>query len=303
MDKPVSYTIEEVSALLKVSKLTIYDLIKKGEISAFRVGRQMRIDHEDLVAYKAGSRTVKSYSENAVPALHSHQTVISGQDIVLDLLSKHLEPKLRTPPLRLYMGSLNSLMSMYHGECDLVSVHLYDGETAQYNVPYVKRMLVSQPFALINLVCRNAGIYVRKGNPLQIKTWRDLAKPVVTIVNREKGSGARVLLDEQLRLHQISHVNVKGYETEVTNHLSVASAVASGQADAGIGIENVAKMAEVDFIPMIQEQYDLVILKTNENKHLLHHVMNTLSSSDFKSQLSQLKGYDLHLTGQIIYET
>lgn len=110
---------------------------------------------------------------------------------------------------------------MYNEGCDVVSVHLYDGETEQYNLSYVKRILVSQPFIIINLICRKAGIYVQQGNPPNIKDWSDLANPKISIVNREKGSGARVLLDEQLRINRISPDLIKGYKNELTSHFSM----------------------------------------------------------------------------------
>lgn len=306
----VSYTVEEVSQLLKISKLTVYDLIKKGELTAFRVGRQMRVEQRELERYKAKNRTAAVNEENYSSEKQSDvkerpkkQVVISGQDVVLDMLSKYIEQHTPLVPLRLYNGSLNSLISMYNGECDVVSVHLFDGDTGEYNLPYVKRILVSHPFTLINLVCRTAGIYVKRGNPLNIKGWTDLAKPHVKIVNREKGSGARVLLDEQLRIHGISKDSITGYHTELTSHFSVASAVASGQADAGVGIENVAKMVNVDFIPLITERYDLVLLKTKENLNLLNVIKEAASSVEYRSQLKQLSGYDLSLTGKVIYES
>ncbi len=310
MNNNSSFTIEEVSQLLKISKLTVYDLIKKGDLVAFRVGRQMRVDQQELERYKSKNRTGRVYEENSFSREYKEsknsnkkQVVISGQDIVLDMLSKYIEKYTSLTPLRSYNGSLNSLVSMYNGECDVVSVHLYDGDTGEYNLPYVKRVLVSHPFILINLVCRNAGIYVKQGNPLNITGWRDLAQSKVTIVNREKGSGARVLLDEQLRINGISTDSLKGYEKELTSHFSVASAVASGQADAGVGIENVAKMVNVDFIPLIKEQYDLVILKKKENQELHKVIMESVSSSEFLSQLEQLNGYDLSFTGKVIYES
>lgn len=304
MNNNSSYTIEEVAQLLRISKLTVYDLIKKGELSAYRVGRQMRVDKQDLDLYKSKSKTGSSSPPlREVKGSEKNQIIISGQDIVLDMLSKYLEKQTNQTPLRLYDGSLNSLISMYKGECDVVSVHLFDGDTGEYNLPYVKRILVSQPFILINLVCRTAGIYVQRGNPYNITTWKDLANPNITIVNREQGSGARVLLDEQLRIHHISPTSVKGYDKELTSHLSVASAVASEEADVGIGIENVAKMVNVEFIPLIEEHYDLVVLKTNENDELASTIKDAISSSEFKAQLKQLKGYDLKLTGHIKYET
>ena len=310
MNNNSSYTIEEISQLLRVSKLTVYDLIKKNELAAFRVGRQMRVDQQDLERYKSKNKTGISHEDSHSLGANKeskknnkNQVMISGQDIVLDMLSKYIETHTSLTPLRLYNGSLNSLVSMYNGECDVVSVHLYDADTGEYNLPYVKRILVSQPFILINLVCRNAGIYVQQGNPQNIKTWSDLVNPQITFVNREKGSGARVLLDEQLRMNGISTDSLKGYEEELTSHFSVASAVASGQADAGVGIENVTKMINVDFVPLIKEQYDLVILKTKENLELLKTIKEAVCSTEYRSQLEQLNGYDLSLTGKVIYES
>lgn len=269
----------------------------------------MRVEEQDLEEYKLKTRTGTAREERETSAERQEarparsQIVISGQDIVLDMLSKYIESHASLTPLRLYNGSLNSLMSMYKGECDVVSVHLYDGDTGEYNLPYVKRILVSQPFILINLVCRTAGIYVQPGNPKTINTWSDLAHLPVKIVNREKGAGARVLLDEQLRINGLSARSIEGYETEVTSHFSVASAVASGQADAGVGIESAAKMVNVDFIPLITEQYDVVILKTKENAELIKVIKAAVSSPEYRSQLEQLNGYDTRLTGKVIFES
>lgn len=302
-----SYTIEEVSQLLKVSKLTVYDLIKKDQLPAYRVGRQMRIDAIDLERYKSKSKTgitknktVKEGKEKDHSIDDGH-VIISGQDIVLDILAKHIENKKGQSPLRLYSGSLNSLFSMYRGECNVVSCHLFDGDTGEYNTSYVKKILVSQPFIQLNLVYRTAGIYVQKGNPLHIQGWADLGRSDVRIINREVGSGARVLLDEQLRVHGFNANKLNGYDHVLTSHYSVASAVASGQADIGIGIENVTKMVNVDFIPLISEQYDLIILK--ENEELVQLLKETVNSSSYKKEIEQLYGYDLGKCGEVIYES
>lgn len=299
-----SYTIEEVSQLLKVSKLTVYDLIKKDQLPAYRVGRQMRIDAIDLERYKSNSKTGVTKNKvlkEKVESVDENHVIISGQDIALDILAKHIENKNGQSPLRLYSGSLNSLFSMYRGECNVVSCHLFDGDTAEYNTSYVKKILVSQPFIQLNLVYRTAGIYVQKGNPLHIQGWTDLGRSDLTIMNREIGSGARVLLDEQLRIHGFNTSKLKGYNNVLTSHYSVASSVASGQADIGIGIENVTKMVNVDFIPLISEQYDLIILK--ENEELVQLLKETINSPHYKKEIEQLYGYDLRNCGDIIYES
>ncbi|MBZ5752974.1 MULTISPECIES: helix-turn-helix transcriptional regulator [Metabacillus] len=307
MSKELSYTIEEVAQLLKVSKLTIYDLVKKGELPVFRVGRQMRMDAKDLDKYIKNHKTTTS--QVPIAELHRPQTknspnlVISGQDIVLDILGKYIEKYSTYKTLRSYTGSLNSLISMYNGECDIVSLHLFDGDTGEYNLPYIKKILVGHSYLLLNLLSRKAGFYVQKGNPLNIQTWTDLNQEHVKMINREKGSGARILLDEQLRMNHLQPKNIRGYEQEETSHLSVASSVSTGGADVGVGIEKAAKIVGIDFIPLITERYDLIILKTPENEKLISTVKEILSSHPFQSEINSLGDYDYSQTGSIIYET
>ncbi|WP_144550700.1 helix-turn-helix transcriptional regulator [Bacillus sp. X1(2014)] len=310
MSKELSYTIEEVSHLLKVSKLTLYDLVKKGQLPVFRVGRQMRIDANDLDNYIKNHKTNQHTTFTpSIADFHRNDTkespniVISGQDLVLDILGKHIEKNSAYKPLRSFTGSLNSLISMYNGDGDIVSLHLFDGDTGEYNLPYIKKILVGYPIILINLLSRKAGFYVKKGNPLHLTSWTDLKREDVKIINREKGSGARILLDEQLRINEIPARNINGYDHEETNHLSVASAVSTGIADIGVGIEKAAKIVGIDFVPLITEQYDLVIIKTPKTERLINTVKEILSSSHFQSEVNSLGDYDTSQTGNVIYET
>ena len=307
-DKDVSYTIEEVASLLKVSKLTVYDLIKKEELPSYRVGRQMRVDMKDLEEYKdrkkTGGNIKVSVSQSSIPVIQPKPFVISGQDLALDLLAKKLEKgeeELR--PLRIYSGSLNSLIAMYNNQCDLVSLHLYDGDTGTYNIPYVKKILTGFPFIVINFLSRWAGFYVKNGNPKNINGWVDLNREDVKIINRERGSGARILLDEQLRVHGIRSSEVNGYFSEETSHLSIASSIAGGKADIGIGIEKAAKIVGVEFVPLIKERYDLVLIKNEENKEIINRIHHILSSEEMKKDIQLMGDYDMTETGKVMYET
>ena len=313
LENDISYTTEEIAQLLKISKLTVYDIIKKGEIRAYRVGRQMRVDAVDLAAYK---ERLKSGGESALipvkpitppsPAsdtVTNSNIIISGQDLSLDIIASYIEESGLYRPLRSFAGSLNSLIKMYQGQADIVSTHLFDGETGDYNLPYVKRLLTGRSYMVINLLGRTAGLYVQKDNPKQLKDWADLQRLGIRLVNREIGSGARVLLDEQLRLAGINGSSISGYEDEELNHMAVAARVASGQADAGVGIEKTARLIDVDFVPLIQEQYDLVLIKTKENEKLRELIINTLNSISFKEKLTAIGGYNLSKTGTILYET
>ncbi|AWB43960.1 hypothetical protein DCC85_06810 [Paenibacillus sp. CAA11] len=311
-----SYTTEEVAKLLKVSKLTIYDLIKKGLLPSYRVGKQMRIDAADLESYKRSSMTAAgSSSEQAASvdlphtgspaASGSGSLVITGQEISLDLLARYLErenPAYR--PLRSYAGSIAGLISLIQGQSDIASTHLLDAESGEYNLPYISKLLTGYDYMVINLLKRKAGLYVQAGNPKSLLSWRDLEKPGLVLANREKGSGARVLLDEQLRIHHIDRHSLQGYEREETSHMGVASRISSGTADVGVGTEKTARLAgEVDFIPLIEERYDLVVLKTPQSTKWIPSLLGVIRSDAFQSELAALQGYDLTLSGQVLYET
>lgn len=274
----MSYTVEEIARLLRISKVTVYDLIKKGDLVSYRVGKQMRVDAADLDAYKKREKGVspnpqedftdrpadRSPSYPAVAAANGMRTiVITGQDISIDILARHIEKNVMgIRPLRAYVGSLDSLISLYRGECDVVSTHLLDGETGEYNLPYIRRIFIGSSYLVVNLLSRPCGFLVAKGNPLDLHGWKDLKRPGLRMVNREKGVGARVLLDAQLCLHGIRSERLIGYDQEESNPIGVAAKVASGEADIGIGHEKTAAMMDnVDFVKLIEERVDLVMLK------------------------------------------
>ncbi|RSK26250.1 helix-turn-helix domain-containing protein [Bacillus sp. HMF5848] len=310
MPENESYTTEEIAQILKVSKLTVYDLIKKGKLPAYRVGRQMRVDASDLEEYKNKEKRirksegsiVKGNNTVKIPQQNSRSVIISGQDNCLDLLTKYLEKEaIGIRPLRSYVGSLDSLITMYKGEADIVSTHLYDSETGEFNIPYIRRILVSNPLIVVNLITRQSGFYVAKGNPKKISKFKDLLSDNVKLINREKGSGARIFLDEKLREEGICPADIKGYLNEETSHLGVGGIISKGVADVGIGTEKVAKIVGVDFIPLINERYDLVMLKSEENKQLISTILRILQSGTLKEELASI-GYDVSNTGNIMYE-
>ncbi|MBM7698569.1 substrate-binding domain-containing protein [Kurthia huakuii] len=294
MTQETSYTIEEVAQLLKVSKLTIYDLVKKGELPVFKVGRQMRLAANDLDAYIAKHRINSTNEQQTI--------IISGQDLALDRLGKHIEQRLGYKVLRSHEGSFNGLITMYQGNSDIASLHLYDGDTAAYNLPYIRKVFVSHRYILLRLLTRKAGFYVAKGNPLNITSIADLQGDV-RLMNREKGSGIRTLLDELLRTHGISSTHVTGYEREEKDHVSVATAVASGAVDVGVGIEKTARLVDVDFVPLIDEHYDIVLLKNAGNEAFIATVRAILEDPVYRQEIRAMGGYDVAQMGTVVFET
>jgi len=314
MSNDVSYTPEEVAKILKISKFTVYELIKRGDLTAYHIGRKVRVEGADIESYIQKSKginalvspiTSPTQIERLNQGLPSEEgLVICGQDIVLDILTRYLEkqfPQVRF--LRRYIGSIDGLMALYRGLANIVTAHLWDSDTDEYNLPYVRRMLPGHPTYIINLVFRVEGFYVVKGNPKKIVTWSDLTQPNVRFVNRERGSGARVLLDEQLRILGIRHKDILGYDNEEMTHLAIASKIARAEADVGLGIEKVAmQVSDLDFIPLQKERYDLVIRQEDLERPYFQALMSILKSPTFQNEVLGIGGYDVSRMGQIIAE-
>jgi putative molybdopterin biosynthesis protein len=310
MSENISYTPEEVARILKISRFTVYEMIKRGDLAAYRIGRKVRVEHDDLEQYKQnfkGCRPIPTLAtaKAANPAADAREAlIICGQDVVLDILARQLEqemPQLRC--FRRYIGSTDGLLALYHGSANLVTAHLWDSDSNEYNTPYVRRFLPGQKVALYNLVYRTAGFYVAKGNPKKISGWRDLDRSDLRLVNRECGSGARVLLDEEIHLLNLDRLELKGYEHEVTSHLAVASAVARGEADFGVGIEKVAcQVSESDFIPLQKERYDLVMRQEDRNLPQFRTLFKILHSPEYREEIEGMGGYDISRMGDLMAE-
>jgi putative molybdopterin biosynthesis protein len=317
MKKDYSLTPEEVAEILNIKKNTVYELIKRGELAAYRVGRKLRVEREDVETYKKRSREsvqlpvaasppkpnlpVRSEDNDIQPSISSG-LVLYGQDMLLDILAHHIEDT--SGGIRVYRkhaGSFPGLMALYEGRADVASSHLWDSDTDSYNIPYVRRFLPGIPTIIIHVAVRMQGFYVKKGNPLGINNWEDLTKPGLRMVNREPGSGTRVLLDEKLRQLGVNRLGIDGYRNWETSHTAVAIAVARSVADVGLGNQKAAMVVEgIEFVPLQQERYELVIKEENMNKPAVQSLLNTLKSSSFREEIEGLGGYGLDEMGRLV---
>ncbi len=297
----------EVAEMLKITKNTVYELIKRGELNGYKVGKKIRIDMKDVEEYKSSTKNNKPENNPITRSQisDSNTFIISGQDIMLDIMTRHLERYSKGfHALRSYEGSYNGLYELYQGRVQIATAHLWDGDTGEYNVPYVKRMLPGVPAIIVHLAKRMQGFYIAKGNPKNIKDWEDFKRSDITIVNREKGSGTRVLLDEHLRKLGINPLSINGYDKEYSSHLGIASAVSRGDADIGLGNEKSGlQVMDVDFIPLQQEKYELIIKKEDLHNPNYQAIIHVINSKEFKMELQGIGGYDLTEIGKIIAET
>lgn len=310
MSEATAYTPDEIAKILKISRYTVYEMIKRGDLPAYRIGRKVRVEAPDLAAYIQTSKgTSPSQQLPDFPPTSNYSKhegfIICGQDVILDILTRHLEQKMpHVRFLRNYIGSIDGLTALYRGLASAVTTHLWDSDTNTYNVPYVRRLLPGHHTLIINLAYRTAGFYVAKGNPKNITAWQDLTKPGVRFVNRERGSGARVLLDEKLYTLGINHNLITNYSHEEPSHVAVASCVARGDADVGVGIEKIAlQVNALDFVPLQQERYDLVIRKEDMPKPEFQALLSVIQSKSFRNEVLGIGGYDLRQLGEVISET
>lgn len=326
MDVDGSLTALEVAELLKITKNTVYELVKRGELPGYKVGKKLRIDKADVESYINNQKVAKSNNNqtivledgqhkeenihvenlNNIKKLESpNDIIISGQDAILDILAENIREKTNdVRVLRSNVGSYASLYDLYNDKISISSTHLWDGDTNEYNTAYVRKMLPGISCLLINLAYRNVGFYVAKGNPHKIKTWRDLTKKNISMINREKGSGIRILLDEKLRLNNIDREKINGYNIEKQSHSAVARSIARGEGDVGIGNEKVAsQISEIDFIPLQEERYDLVIRESDLKYPIYKLILKVVESEDFKKEIESLGGYDLKDIGKMLAKT
>ncbi|WP_010240499.1 helix-turn-helix transcriptional regulator [Clostridium arbusti] len=322
MDIDTALTPQEIADILKISKSTVYDLIKKKEINSYRVGKKVRVDLKDVEAYKNKTKNIKSNDTHTSPpnilahalsdtmpkneeSLDEYSFVISGQDPILDILCRYLDCYANgIRVLRSYQGSYNGIYALYCGKVQVATAHIWDGKTGEYNIPYVERMLPGIPAVIVRFVGRTQGFYVAKDNPKGIKGWDDFKRSDIFIVNREKGSGTRILLDEHLRKMNIIGKDILGYSRECISHLATASIIARGGADLGIGNEKACSQVQgVDFIPIQKEKYDLIIKKEDINQPEILAILDILKSEDFRMEVLGIGGYDISEMGKIIAET
>lgn len=258
---------------------------------------------DGIAIVPAGSQGLDAGASVTVHLMRSRQEIdqtilaIGSHDMTLDLLAQFVAGKNRRLASA-NVGSLGGLIALRRGECHLAGAHLLDPETGEYNLSYIARYLAKRPVELLTLVDREQGLIVPRGNIKGIRSLADLGRDDVRFVNRQRGAGTRILLDYELGKARISAETVAGYEQEEFTHLAVAAAIASGRADCGLGIAAAAKALDLDFVPLFQERYDLVISAEYANSDLLAPLIETIHSNEFKNAVNALPGYDTLRTGQ-----
>jgi molybdenum cofactor synthesis domain-containing protein len=271
-----------ITSLVRADGLLTVPALNEGLEEDRPVTADLLVDPEDL----EGTLVVLGSHDNTLDLL---ATLFHRRDYRLRLSSGHV-------------GSLGGLMALRQGRAHLGGSHMLDPETNTYNVPFIQRYLKGVPLKLINLAWREQGLMVAPGNPKHIKAIRDLARPGVSFINRQRGAGTRLLLDYLLKEEGLDPIQVQGYAREEYTHMAVAVNVFSGTADVGLGIMAAARALGLDFLPLLPERYDLVVPETTFHDFRFQTLLAVIRSPEFQEAATALGGYDLKDCGQVLWE-
>ena len=230
------------------------------------------------------------------------EIVVAGCDPAVFLLGEYLNRRLhRASVISWMMGSTAAVSALKRGEVHVAGLHLVDPQSGEANLPYLRRHFQAGEVKVVTFATWQQGLLLRPGNPKGIRSVEDLARKDVSIVNREPGAGARMLLDQHLARMGTDGTRINGYGLIASSHLDVARLVAQGQVEAGIGVESVARLFDLSFIPLREERYDLVMPTSLLDAHeRLGMFLDTLGSRPFRTEIEALGGYDTQQTGNIV---
>jgi putative molybdopterin biosynthesis protein len=289
----------------KVGDKTIATPISRGAgmiMSMVRADGILRVPRQ-TEGYQAGE-TVSIELLRSTEEINETTVIIGSHDMALDILANYLRKLYPEATLSsAHVGSLGGLSALKRKETHCAGTHLLDEETGDYNVSYINRLLSDRNMVLVNLVHREQGLIVAKGNPKGITSLVDLTKEGTSFVNRQRGAGTRILLDYKLKELSIDPEQIHGYEHEEFTHMAVASAVVSGSADAGLGIKAAAQALGLDFIPVVEERYDLCIPAEYWDSPVIQRVLKVIELPEFKEQVASLGGYDLRDCGKVMWQS
>ena len=265
---------------------------------------------DGLLTIPAGSEGVGPGENVRIELLRPRREIeatlvfIGSHDNILDIMANQMH--IQRPAVRIssaHVGSMAGIMAIRRGEAHLAGTHLLDEESGEYNISYIRRFLADTPLQLINLCYREQGLLVQKGNPLAIQGFVDITERNLSFINRQNGAGTRLLTDKILRDLSIDPDTIQGYDHEEYTHMSVAAAIACGSVNTGMGIRAAAVALDLDFVPLTEERYDLILPHKFRADKKVSAVLDLMANDqNFHKKVLTLGGYDLRDCGKIMYE-
>jgi excisionase family DNA binding protein len=294
---------KEVAQYLDIHEKQVYLLIKAGKIPCTRVTGKwiFPVCLIDEWIQNSAKDSLKQAREK-IDSIEGTLLAAGSNDPVLDMLLTAI--KKDYPTFTIFSsntGSVNGLEALNTGLIDIAFSHLYDAASGDYNIPYLKQYCPNQAPVVVNLFYRQIGFLVAKSKSKIFKDWNSLTNKDIRFVNRQKGSGIRVMLDQELKERGIPCNDISGYETEVYTHLEVGLSLISSEADVGIASAAVARILDLDFHPLADERFDMILEKNTFFQPALQAFIETLQSEKFKNRVEKIGNYNFTHSGKILY--
>jgi putative molybdopterin biosynthesis protein len=294
---------QEVSQYLGIHEKQVYALIKAKRMPATKatgkwVFPRKLIDEWIESSARAGVKEAREKSRRIEGAL----LAAGSNDPILEMLHTHTTKS--CPGLYIFSantGSTEGLKTLNKGYTDIAWCHLYDPESGTYNIPFLPTHVPDLKAVVVNLFYRDIGFVVARRNPLHVSGFEDLARKDVRFINRQAGSGIRVLLDHHLKKLRLAPSKIRGYEKEVNTHMEVGLSVLAKEADVGIATTAVSRLLDLSFIPITRENFDMVLSQSTFFEKGVQAFIDVLKSADFRSRVERLGGYDFKDSGKILF--
>lgn len=296
---------KEVAQYLGIHEKQVYALVRESRIPATRVTGKWVFPRK-LIDEWIETSAIKGFQEARQKSRMITGAVLAAgsNDPVLDILQACV--RRAYPEFYIFsanIGSLEGLAALNGGYTDIAWSHLLDPQSGVYNIPYISKYLPDIKAVVVNLFYRELGFVTARDNPFRIAGFENLAHKGIKIINRQKGSGTRLLLDVHLERLGIPPTTVSGYEQEVYTHFDVGVCVLSGEADVGIATGAVSKLLDLPFIPITRESFDMVLDQTTYFEKGVQNLMDVLRAEDFRKRIEGLGSYDFKDSGKILYST
>jgi putative molybdopterin biosynthesis protein len=319
---------DQIKIVTDPNRLSILRLLMAGPATLTQLGRVMgehpawvrhhlkQLEAAGLVEMKtaqvSGGFVEKYYQAKArafyfqeiiLPEISGKKIVVmlGSHDLALNVLAQRSPEKTGLQLIIQPVGSLDGLVALRQGIAQISGCHLLDSQSGEYNLPFIRHIFPDRPMVLVTLAHRQQGLLVAPGNPRQIRGLEDLGREDVTLANRNRGSGTRLWLDQQLERMGIPPEGVRGYNQEAHTHTAVALAIQHGRADTGLGLYAAARLAKLEFIPIFQERYDLALPEEQYQAPEIQSLLDYLQSRQFRRLVDSLGGYDTHHTGEELH--
>ncbi|HMK75968.1 MAG TPA: helix-turn-helix transcriptional regulator [Thermodesulfobacteriota bacterium] len=294
---------KEVAKYLGIHEKQVYALIKTKRIPSTRVTGKWVFPRKLIEEWiESNAKTGLDQARQKSRRIEGGLLASGSNDPILDMLQTSV--KRSYPEFYIFSantGSTDGLKALNMGYTDIAWSHLFDPKTGEYNIPFLPQYLPNMKPVVVNLFRRDLGFVVAPKNPFQIRGFEDLRRKGIRFVNRQKGSGTRVLLDQHLKRLQISPTKINGYGKEVYTHFEVGLSILSKEADVGVATIAVSKLLGLPFVPITQESFDMILDQSTFFEKGIQAFMEVLNSQEFRSRVERLGSYDFKNSGKVLY--